>query len=141
MRITRKIEFDAGHRVYGHEGKCAHLHGHRYVAEITVQAEELDGIGRVIDFGAVKKVMKEWIDMCWDHNTLLNADDPLACDEEMWLERNGRRPWRKKSRFFFYPRTQETIRTFFWKFGLGPAERKRPSSLPTYFVCMPNSPR
>ena len=75
--ITRKIEFDAGHRVYGHESKCAHLHGHRYVAEISVKSKHLDSIGRVVDFSVVKQLVGKWIDDNWDHNLLLNPEDPL----------------------------------------------------------------
>lgn len=75
--IGKFLEFDAGHRVYGHESKCAHLHGHRYKAEIVVQGRKLDTVGRVIDFGVVKEVIGSWIDTYWDHNLLLHPDDPI----------------------------------------------------------------
>jgi len=78
IRITRKIEFDSGHRVLGHEGKCAHLHGHRYVAEITVESAGLDSLGRVVDFSVIKEKVGKWVDENWDHNTLLNMGDPMA---------------------------------------------------------------
>jgi len=77
LTITRRLEFDAGHRVLKHESKCRHLHGHRYVAEITVSAPELDSLGRVIDFGVVKQVVGDWIDENWDHNLILHPEDPL----------------------------------------------------------------
>lgn len=76
-QVTRKLEFDAGHRLIGHEGKCRHLHGHRYVAEITCRADDLDGVGRVIDFSVIKEKVGGWIDEYWDHNTLLNRRDFL----------------------------------------------------------------
>lgn len=75
--VTRCFTFDAGHRVYGHEGKCKHLHGHTYKAEVTVTADDLDGLGRVIDFSVLKEKVGGWIDEHWDHNLLLNTDDPL----------------------------------------------------------------
>lgn len=78
ITITRKLEFDAGHRVLGHEGKCANLHGHRYVAELTATAPGLDKIGRVIDFSVLKSVVGSWIDENWDHNMILNSNDPLV---------------------------------------------------------------
>lgn len=81
MRITRKFEFDAGHRVLRHESKCKNLHGHRYVLEVTVEADELDELGRVKDFSELKSVVGSWIDANWDHNTLLHRDDPL-----LWVE-------------------------------------------------------
>ncbi|MDX1924444.1 MAG: 6-carboxytetrahydropterin synthase [Rickettsiaceae bacterium] len=73
--ITRKVEFDAAHRVIGHENKCKYLHGHRYVLEVSFSAKELDDLGRVIDFGAVKEVIKKWIDDNLDHTTILSKKD------------------------------------------------------------------
>ena len=35
MRITRRLEFDAGHRIPDHASQCRHLHGHRYAIEVT----------------------------------------------------------------------------------------------------------
>ena len=78
--ITRRFEFDYGHRVLGHEGKCKHLHGHRGVAEVTVSSPELDDLGRVLDFSVVKELVGKWIDENWDHNFLGHPDDPLFED-------------------------------------------------------------
>lgn len=75
--ITRKIEFDYAHRILGHESKCASLHGHRGTAEITVSSPELDTLGRVVDFSAIKGLIGRWIDDFWDHTILLHPDDPL----------------------------------------------------------------
>lgn len=79
ITCTRKIEFDAAHRVLGHEFKCKYLHGHRYVLEASFLADELDLIGRVIDFGIIKKILGGWIDDNWDHTTILfNQDEILG---------------------------------------------------------------
>lgn len=78
VEITRVLEFDAAHRVLGHEGRCKHLHGHRYRAEVTVHAAALDPIGRVIDFSVVKRIVGGWIDEFWDHNIILHPEDPLV---------------------------------------------------------------
>lgn len=81
LTCTRSIEFDAGHRVLNHESKCAHLHGHRYKIMVTAamdDPDQLDGIGRVIDFGQVKRILGGWIDSNWDHGMLLHEDDPIA---------------------------------------------------------------
>lgn len=75
--IKRLLQFDAGHRVLRHESKCAHLHGHRYEVEVSVQSDVLDSVSRVVDFGVVKKLVGGWIDDNWDHNILLNSQDPL----------------------------------------------------------------
>jgi 6-pyruvoyltetrahydropterin/6-carboxytetrahydropterin synthase len=75
ITCTRRIEFDAAHRVMEHESKCKHLHGHRYAVEATFAAGELDKQGRVIDFGMVREMLGNWIDAEWDHNTILNEKD------------------------------------------------------------------
>lgn len=75
--ISRRLEWDAGHRVYGHESKCNNLHGHRYVAEVTVTAPGLDTVGRIIDFSCIKELIGRYIDKSWDHNLMLHPDDPL----------------------------------------------------------------
>lgn len=73
--ITREFEFCAGHRLVGHGGKCEDLHGHNYVAEVTVSGP-LDAVGRVIDFAELKNLVGHWIDGHWDHNMILREDDP-----------------------------------------------------------------
>lgn len=75
IECTRRIEFDAGHRVVGHKNKCKYLHGHRYALEITATTSELDEIGMVADFSFLKKIMKDWIDTNFDHNVILNKSD------------------------------------------------------------------
>ena len=77
--ITRQLEFDAGHRVYGHEGKCANIHGHRYVVFITAEPSiGLDDLGRVVDFSVIKEKVGGWIDECLDHGMILWREDPIA---------------------------------------------------------------
>lgn len=75
ITCTRRIEFDAAHRVMNHESKCKLLHGHRYAVEATFEADALDALGRVVDFGAVKTLLGGWIDQYWDHNTVLHEQD------------------------------------------------------------------
>jgi 6-pyruvoyltetrahydropterin/6-carboxytetrahydropterin synthase len=73
---TRRIQFCSGHRLLNHESKCAHLHGHNYVAFITCQAAKLDEVGRVIDFSCIKEAIGGWIDQNWDHGFILHREDP-----------------------------------------------------------------
>lgn len=80
IQCTRRIEFDAAHRVIGHEFKCKYLHGHRYVLEVTAVSEQLDNLGRVVDFGELKNIVKDWIDANWDHNIILNLQDKKLGD-------------------------------------------------------------
>ena len=75
ITCTRRLEWDAGHRVTLHESKCRNVHGHRYAAEITVHAPRLDECGRVIDFGSVKALVGTWIDDHLDHGYIYKHDD------------------------------------------------------------------
>lgn len=77
ITITRKMEFDAGHRVYKHEGKCNNIHGHRYVVELECEGD-LDSVGRVVDFSVIKSLVGEWIDQHLDHGMILCKADPLV---------------------------------------------------------------
>jgi 6-pyruvoyltetrahydropterin/6-carboxytetrahydropterin synthase len=83
VTCTRLIAFDAGHRVWGHEGKCANLHGHRYTVEVTARGE-LDSIGRVIDFSVLKERLGGWVERNWDHGVILHQGDPLVTRDEIF---------------------------------------------------------
>jgi len=73
--IVRTIHFSAGHRLWQHEHKCAHIHGHNYLVEFHATAEHLDSLGRVIDFSAMKDRLGGWIEEHWDHGFICNKDD------------------------------------------------------------------
>ncbi len=75
ITCTRRLEFDAAHRIIEHESKCKMLHGHRYVLEASFAAKKLDNLGRIIDFGVAKQVLGSWIDSNLDHNTILSIKD------------------------------------------------------------------
>ena len=85
VTCTRKLEFCAGHRVRGHESKCANVHGHQYTVHIEVMQTScgVDGIGRVVDFGVVKTAILPWIDSNWDHALILHRDDDRGPDVEL----------------------------------------------------------
>ena len=80
ITCTRRIVFDAGHRICGHENLCKYLHGHRYVIEATFLAKEIDSLGRVIDFGVVKKILGKWVDENLDHTLILWKEDKELAD-------------------------------------------------------------
>lgn len=75
--VTRYHDICAGHRVVGHENKCRHLHGHNYRIHFTCVADELDNLGRVIDFGVVKEKLCMWVETYWDHKFLAWEKDPV----------------------------------------------------------------
>jgi 6-pyruvoyltetrahydropterin/6-carboxytetrahydropterin synthase len=52
--LTVKSHFDAAHALRDYPGECRNLHGHTWDVEVTVGGEELDEIGIVYDFKALK---------------------------------------------------------------------------------------
>ncbi|MCI6529589.1 MAG: 6-carboxytetrahydropterin synthase [Mesosutterella sp.] len=79
ITCTRYHDISCGHRVYGHEGKCAHLHGHNYRITFTC-AGDRDDVGRVIDFSVIKARLCEWLEENYDHRFLIWEKDPIAED-------------------------------------------------------------
>ena len=80
LKITRKIEFDAGHRIPDHQHQCRHLHGHRYILEVGVSGEVKDchgapDNGMVADFSHIKEILKTHLVKKWDHAFLVWEKD------------------------------------------------------------------
>lgn len=88
ITIMRKVDFCAGHRLLNHEGKCANLHGHNYVVEFHVTGNEVDELGRVVDFSVLNRLFKGWIDEHWDHGFILWDQDRNAIDALEQVEPN-----------------------------------------------------
>ena len=78
IQAERYHDFSTGHRVYQHESKCAHLHGHNYRIHFTVEAPALDTIGRVMDFSVIKDKLCMWVELNWDHKFLVWREDPWS---------------------------------------------------------------
>ena len=56
------------------------MHGHGWVLKITATADNLDHIGRVIDFSVLKQKFGTYIEENWDHGFLWNKNDPMMQD-------------------------------------------------------------
>lgn len=83
LTITRKLEFDAGHRIPDHKSQCRNLHGHRYTLEITlvgavIEEEGSSDNGMIMDFSDVKVLAKEHLVDVWDHAFLVHGKDTLV---------------------------------------------------------------
>jgi 6-pyruvoyltetrahydropterin/6-carboxytetrahydropterin synthase len=85
LTITRKLEFDAGHRIPDHKSQCRNLHGHRYTLEITltgavIETEGSSDQGMIMDFSDVKALAHEHLVDLWDHAFLVYAKDSAVRD-------------------------------------------------------------
>ena len=85
MRITRRLEFDAGHRIPDHASQCRHLHGHRYALEVTLSGDIIEAAGSavngmVMDFAEVKSIAQDVVVNVWDHAFLVYKGDSRVLD-------------------------------------------------------------
>jgi 6-pyruvoyltetrahydropterin/6-carboxytetrahydropterin synthase len=85
MRITRRLEFDAGHRIPNHDSLCRHLHGHRYALEVTLTGEPIATPGdarqgMLMDFSEVRAIAQREIVDVWDHAFLAWREDRLVLE-------------------------------------------------------------
>lgn len=81
IRITKQFNFETGHALFGYDGKCKNVHGHSYKLSVTVIGEPITDssnvkFGMVIDFGDLKKIVKEEIVDIFDHATVFNQNTP-----------------------------------------------------------------
>ena len=85
IAVTRRLEFDAGHRLPNHKSQCRNVHGHRYALEITLSSEVIheEGAaddGMVMDFGDIKRIANEKLVDLWDHAFLVHSGDKVMVD-------------------------------------------------------------
>jgi len=81
IRITKQFNFETGHALFGYDGKCRNVHGHSYKLSVTVVGSPITDtnhvkLGMVIDFGDLKKIVKEDIVDIFDHATVFNKNTP-----------------------------------------------------------------
>ena len=62
FEVSVERTFAAGHALRNYHGKCENVHGHNYRVQITVQGEQLDATGLLVDFLDLKHVMDEAIE-------------------------------------------------------------------------------
>jgi 6-pyruvoyltetrahydropterin/6-carboxytetrahydropterin synthase len=80
LTITRKLEFDAGHRIPDHNSQCRNLHGHRYALHITLTGSVVEQDGRpdkgmIMDFSDIKELANKHLVDQWDHAFLVYEND------------------------------------------------------------------
>jgi 6-pyruvoyltetrahydropterin/6-carboxytetrahydropterin synthase len=67
--VSAQAHYDAAHFLRHYQGKCAKLHGHRYVVEAAVRLETLDESGIAFDFADLKAALRDLADGL-DHENL-----------------------------------------------------------------------
>jgi 6-pyruvoyltetrahydropterin/6-carboxytetrahydropterin synthase len=74
------------HMLHAYEGPCRNIHGHSYVLEVTLAGEPLNQPGTprdgmIMDFGELKKMVKEHIISRFDHALMINSLIPQEQQE------------------------------------------------------------
>ncbi|MED2253326.1 MULTISPECIES: 6-carboxytetrahydropterin synthase QueD [Brevibacillus] len=85
--VSKEFTFDAAHHLHAYEGKCKNLHGHTYHVVFGISGYP-DEIGLVIDFGDIKQIWKEHIEIYLDHRYLNEMLPPMNTTAEnmvVWL--------------------------------------------------------
>ncbi|MDR2196850.1 MAG: 6-carboxytetrahydropterin synthase QueD [Coriobacteriales bacterium] len=67
--LSVKEHFDAAHALVGYPGECRNLHGHTWDVEVTVSGTQLDEVGILYDFKALKANLLALLDT-YDHHYL-----------------------------------------------------------------------
>lgn len=88
IRITKQFHFEMAHALWNYDGPCKNIHGHSYKLYVTVigRPSTIEGdvkAGMVIDFGDLKKTVKETIIDRFDHAVVVNKNAPLGFLEQV----------------------------------------------------------
>lgn len=87
IRISKEFKFEMAHALPGYDGLCKNIHGHSYELIVTVAGRPINDAnnpknGMVMDFGQLKKIVRENIVDKFDHSLVLpNGFNPTLVDE------------------------------------------------------------
>ena len=81
IRITKEFKFEMAHALKGYDGPCRNIHGHSYELLVTISGTPITDInnpklGMVMDFGDLKKIVRDEIIDIFDHALVLNSSMP-----------------------------------------------------------------
>jgi 6-pyruvoyltetrahydropterin/6-carboxytetrahydropterin synthase len=87
--LTVEDHFASAHQLREYKGKCENLHGHNWRVELKVKGETLGNSGMLIDFGDLKKMLKEILSDV-DHKNLnevapFDVINPTSENLAAWL--------------------------------------------------------
>ena len=88
IRITKEFNFEMAHALMGYDGPCRNIHGHSYALKVTVAGHPITDenhpkLGMVMDFGDLKKIVKEAVIDEFDHTLVLNKKMPNMLVDEL----------------------------------------------------------
>lgn len=81
VMVSKEFTFDAAHHLHEYEGKCKNLHGHTYTVVFGISGF-VDQRGLMIDFGDIKEIWKNEIEIFLDHRYLNETLPPMNTTAE-----------------------------------------------------------
>jgi len=93
IRVTKQFHFEMAHALLDYDGPCKNIHGHSYQLNVTVKGKvktpsvparppepfragadntSNSDEGMVVDFGVIKKIVKDLVVDVFDHALVLN---------------------------------------------------------------------
>ncbi len=85
--VSKEFTFDSAHHLHCYEGKCKNLHGHTYKVIFGISGF-VDDKGLMIDFGDIKEIWKNEIEIYLDHKYLNETLPPMNTTAEnmvVWI--------------------------------------------------------
>jgi 6-pyruvoyltetrahydropterin/6-carboxytetrahydropterin synthase len=85
--VSKEFTFDAAHHLHCYEGKCKNLHGHTYKVIFGISGY-VDDSGLMMDFGDIKDIWKNEIEIHLDHRYLNETLPPMNTTAEnivVWI--------------------------------------------------------
>ena len=61
FEVSVEQTFAAGHALRNYKGACENVHGHNFKIQVTIEGQELDQTGMLVDFLDVKQSMRDVI--------------------------------------------------------------------------------
>lgn len=98
--VSKEFTFDAAHHLHCYEGKCKNLHGHTYRVIFGLSGL-VDERGLMMDFGDIKEIWKNEIEIFLDHKYLNETLPPMNTTAEnmvVWIYEKMAESLRKDER-------------------------------------------
>lgn len=109
--LKAEQSFDSAHFLSGYNGKCSNIHGHRWRVIVEIKSDKLieggQQDGMIIDFGDLKKDLKEIVDY-HDHALIIQKDtmrkETLKCllEDRYNIIELDFRPTAENFSYYFY---------------------------------------
>lgn len=98
IRVTKQFHFEMAHALLKYDGPCKNIHGHSYQLNVTVKGVVKNNTsdsdeGMVVDFGVIKKVVKDLVVDVYDHALVLNEKATIDVSQFEFMDKLIRVPF------------------------------------------------